>query len=148
MVAGRCIHTICPRELGGVMFAHYLPLTFPKSYPRVCIIVLERTPNTELRTLRTLNVRTLNFPNITFWTKIELQTCRTSQKTKQFANIKLCVPRLVWSHNNQTELGTDPNITFWPKTELRTCRTSQKTKQFANIELFVPRLVCSCSKQI
>ena len=29
---------ICPRELGGAMFAHYLPLTFPKSYPRVCII--------------------------------------------------------------------------------------------------------------
>ena len=42
MVAGRCIHTICPRELGGVMFAHYLPLTFPKSYISsfiICIVI-------------------------------------------------------------------------------------------------------------
>ena len=56
-------------------------------------------------------------------------------------NIKQFVPRLVWSHNNRTELKTLPNITFWSKTELQTCRTSQKTEQFANIELFVPRLV-------
>ena len=54
-------------------------------------------------------------------------------------NIKLFVPRLVWSHN-RTELQTLLNITFWPKTELRTCRISQKTKQFVNIELFIPRL--------
>ena len=65
---------------------------------------------------------------------------QTSQKTEQFVNIKLYVPRPVWSHNNRTELRTLTNITFLPKTELRTCQTSQKTKQFANIELFVPRL--------
>ena len=64
-------------------------------------------------------------------------------KPEQFANIKLYVPRLVWSHNNRTELQTLPNITFWPKTELQTCRTSQKREQLANIELFIPRLVCT-----
>ena len=58
-------------------------------------------------------------------------------------NMKLFVPRLVWSHNNSTELWTLLNITFWPKTKLRTCQTSQKTEQFTNIKLFVPRLVWS-----
>ena len=53
------------------------------------------------------------------------------------------MPRLVWSHNNRTELGTLLNITFWPKTELQTCQTSQKTKQFTNIKLYVPRIVWS-----
>ena len=96
--------------------------------------------NTELQTLWTLNVWTLNFLNITFRPKIKFQTCWTSQKTKQFANIKLYVPRLVWWHNNRTELRTLPNITFWPKTELRTCRTSQKTEQFLNIKQFIPSL--------
>ena len=90
-----------------------------------------------------MNVLTSNFLNITFWPKIEFWTCQTSQKTEQFSSIKLFVPRLVWSHNNRTELRTLLNITFWPKTELRTCRTSQKTEQFANIKLFVPRLVWS-----
>ena len=80
----------------------------------------------------------------TFWTslfgpKLNIECCWSSQKTEQFANIKLYVPKLVWSHKNQTKLQTLPNITFWPKTELRTCWTSQKTEQFANIELFVPR---------
>ena len=41
---------------------------------------------TELQTL----------PNITFWPKTELRTCQTSQKTKQFANIELFVPRLMY----------------------------------------------------
>ena len=39
---------------------------------------------TELQTL----------PNITFWSKSELRTCRSSQKTEQFVNIKLFIPRL------------------------------------------------------
>ena len=45
--------------------------------------------NAEIWTLWTLNVQTSDFLNITFWSKIELRTCRTSQKTEQFANIKL-----------------------------------------------------------
>ena len=36
-------------------------------------------------------------PNITFWSKTELRTCRTSQKTEQFANIELFVPRLMYN---------------------------------------------------
>ena len=96
--------------------------------------------NTKLRTLRTLNVRTSNFPNITFWPKIELQTCQTSQKIEQLMNIKLYVPRLVWSHNKRTEIRILLNITFWPKTEHQTCQTSQKIEQFVSIELFIPRL--------
>ena len=39
---------------------------------------------TELQTL----------PNITFWPKTKLRTCRTSQKTEQFTNIELFIPRL------------------------------------------------------
>ena len=52
----------------------------------------------QIRTLRTLNVWTSNFSNITFWSKIELWTCWTSQKTEQFMNTKLYVPRLVSGH--------------------------------------------------
>ena len=59
-----------------------------------------------------INTKIPNYTlNITFWPKIELWTCQTSQKTEQFANIKLFVPRLVWSHNNRTGLRTLPNIT-------------------------------------
>ena len=58
-------------------------------------------------------------------------------------NIKLYVPRLVWSHDNRTEIRTLLNITFWPKTELQTCQTSQKSEQFTNIEKLVPRLACN-----
>ena len=75
-----------------------------------------------------------------FGPKLNFEHVEHHKNPKQFANIKLYVSRLVWSHNNRTELRTLPNITFWPKTELRTCRTSQKTEQFANIELFIPRL--------
>ena len=39
-------------------------------------------PNAKNRTLRTLNVQTSNFLNITFWSKIELRTCQTTQKTE------------------------------------------------------------------
>ena len=47
-------------------------------------LVLEWTP--KYRTSNTLNIEC---PNIAFWPKIELRTCRTSQKPEQFANIKL-----------------------------------------------------------
>ena len=71
------------------------------------------------------------------------QNSTMNQKSnRQFMNIKLFVPRLVWSHN-MTELQTLLNITFWPKTKPRICQTSQKTEQFSNIELFVPRLLFS-----
>ena len=47
-------------------------------------LVLERTP--KYRTLNTPNIECLNmnFPNITFWPKIKLRTCQTSQNTEQF----------------------------------------------------------------
>ena len=67
----------------------------------------------------------------TFWTshfgpKSNFKHVEHHKKTEQFANIKLYVPRLVFSHNNRTEPQTLPNITFWSNTELWTCRTSQK----------------------
>ena len=46
-----------------------------------------------------MNVQTSNFPNITFWPKIKLRTCRTSQKTDEFENIELFIPRLLKSKN-------------------------------------------------
>ena len=57
----------------------------------------------------------------TFWTshfgpKLNFKHVEHHKKLKSSRNIKLYVPRLVWSHNNRTELQTLPNITFWPKT--------------------------------
>ena len=57
-------------------------------------LVLERTP--KYRTSNTPNIECPNIElsDITFWPKIELRTCRTSQKSEQFVNIELFVPRL------------------------------------------------------
>ena len=95
-----------------------------------------------------MNTKILNFKHTEHWLS-KHRTFRTSHfgPKSNFEhvehhknNIKLYVPRIVWSHNNRPELGTHLNITFWPKTELRTCWTSHKTEQFTNIKLFVPRL--------
>ena len=56
----------------------------------------------------------------TFWTsqfgpKSNFEHVEHHQKTEQFTNIKLYVPRLVWSHNNQTELWHFQTSHFGPK---------------------------------
>ena len=84
------------------------------------MIVLEWTPK----------YWTSNTPNIECL-KIELSehhilVQNRTLNIEQFANIKLYVPRLIWSHNNRTELRTLPNITFWQNTKLQTCQKSQK----------------------
>ena len=75
------------------------------------LLVLEWTPK----------YRTSNTPNI----ELSEHHILAQNQTLNMSNITN-VPRLVWSHNNRTELRTLLNITFWLKTELRTCWTSQK----------------------
>ena len=89
-------------------------------------LVLEWT--SKYQTSNTLNIECLNIELSEHHILAQNRTSNMSNitKTEQFTDIKLYVLRLVWSHNNRTELRILPNITFWPKTELRTCRTTQK----------------------
>ena len=71
------------------MYLRYLLISWQKMGLFTASKCSESSPNikTELRTS----------PNISFLTKTELRTSRTSQKTEQFANIELFVPPLVYS---------------------------------------------------
>ena len=71
------------------MYLRYLLISWQKMGLFTASKCSESSPNikTELRTS----------PNISFLTKTELRTSRTSQKTEQFANIELFVPPLIES---------------------------------------------------
>ena len=73
------------------------------------------------------------FMNITFWPKTELWTCRTSQKTKQFMNIELFIPRLILSNQifwKKSKVSIWVAICKWAQNNLRQGKYLNKCSKF------------------